>query len=85
MISLRPGWMREIISNPIRQRAMQARYTTRSCIGHFFDEKTRKVVHIDMGEVSIRVPLVFRAASSTAIVPSVLEGIDGAAPRINHV
>jgi hypothetical protein len=72
--------MREIISNPIKQKAMQSRYTVRRCVGHFFDDVTRKTVHIDLGEVSIRFPFVFRAASSSVITPSCLEGFEDAAP-----
>lgn len=80
MNSLRPGWILEIISNPIRQRAMQSRFLSRPCIGRFTDPVSGRPVVVDMGQVFIRVPLVFRAASGS-VNPSVLEVNSGAAPN----
>lgn len=58
---------------------MQSRFLPRPCIGRFTDPITGRPVVVDMGQVFIRVPLVFRAASET-VYPSVLEGNSGAAP-----
>lgn len=75
---LRPGWMREIISNPVRQKALESRYTVKRCVGHFFDAATRKVVHVELGEVFLRTPFVFRAAPSSD--SAVLVDFEEAAP-----
>lgn len=78
-LNMRLGWMREIISNPIKQKSIQSRYTQQRCIGHFFDSVTRKTVHIDMGFVSVRIPFVFRAVSSSVSNLDFLERFEGTA------
>lgn len=61
-----------------------SRYTVKRCIGNFTDPVTNRPVRIDMGEVSVRIPFVFRAATSPVITPIDLEGFEVAAPRMNN-
>lgn len=58
-VDLPPGWMRQII-DASHSRPVAAQRLSR-CVGHFFDNKTRQNVSIDLGRVNLTVPNVFRA------------------------
>lgn len=59
------GWMRQIIDASGRPQAAQR---IRGCRGTFWDAKRGCSVSMDLGEVNLRVPFVFRAAPSVEFV-----------------
>lgn len=64
-VDLPLGWMRQIIDASGRPQAAQR---IRGCRGTFWDAKRGCNVSIDLGEVNLRVPFVFRAAPSVELV-----------------
>lgn len=75
-VDLPAGWMRQIIGLP---RPQMTSHRKIGCVGHFFDAELKKVVSVQLGEVFIRVPFVFRAASSGEQSSNYLSWEEGAA------
>ena len=50
------------------------------CVGHFWDKINKKSVTVDLGEVVLRFPIVFRAVSSQVEILPNLSWVEGTAP-----
>lgn len=74
------GWMRQIIGASPSRPAFRI---PSGCVAHFWDNEKKCLVTRFLGEVSVRVPFVFRAAASGSS-ESTFEGDEVAAPSANN-
>ena len=71
---------RRIIGKAPVRSARPAFHSLVRCVGHFWDKANKKSVTVDLGEVVLRFPFVFRAVPSEVKHQSNLSWVEGTAP-----
>ena len=71
---------RRIIGDSPARAARPAFRPPVRCVGHFWDKVNKKSVSVDLGEVVLRVPFVFRAVSSKINYQPNSSWVEGTAP-----
>lgn len=89
-IGLPPRLIRQGL-NPFKQSAREGisvdEYTIkhRGCTGHFFDQKTKKIVTVNLGYVVCHPVRLYRAASSTASPMEAVKPFEGEDAALSSV